>query len=105
MTKELLKDIKAEEFFDEQSLAWYRRLFQEKERGRDAGLSDIEFLYEWGFIGESEGSLIANRAAVLYSAKVAMFAASYLAELWITRELMFLLKIGRPKFAGTTGWS
>ena len=67
--KELLKDIKAEEFFDEQSLAWYRRLFQEKERGRDAGLSDIEFLYEWGFIGESEGSLIANRAAVLLFGK------------------------------------
>ena len=67
--RELLKDIKVEKFFDEQSLAWYRRLFQEKERGRDAGLSDIEFLYEWGFIGESEGSLFATRAAVLLFGK------------------------------------
>ena len=67
--RELLKDIKAEEFFDEQSLAWYRRLFQVKERGRDAGLSDIEFLYEWGFVSESEGSLIATRAAVLLFGK------------------------------------
>ena len=67
--RELLKDIKAEEFIDVHSLAWYRRLFQEKERGRDAGLSDLEFLYEWGFMGESEGSLIATRAAVLLFGK------------------------------------
>lgn len=67
--RELLKDIKAEEFIDVQSLAWYRRLFQEKERGRDAGLSDLEFLYEWGFIGESEGSLFATRAAMLLFGK------------------------------------
>ena len=67
--RQLLKDIKAEEFFDEQSLAWYRRLFQEKERGRDAGLSDIEFLNEWGFTVETENSLKVTRAAVLLFGK------------------------------------
>ena len=66
---EPLKDINAEEFFDERSLAWYRRLFQEKEHGRDKGLSDIEFLNEWGFIVETENSLKVTRAAVLLFGK------------------------------------
>ena len=67
--KEPLKDIDTETFFDEESLAWYRGLFQEKEHGRHSGLSNIEFLNEWGFVIEVDGSRVATRAAVLLFGK------------------------------------
>ncbi len=66
---EHLGNIDGEDFFDKQSVAWYRRLFQEKEDNRHANLSDIEFLNEWGFVVESEDSLIPTRAAVLLFGK------------------------------------
>ena len=66
---EHLGDINVENFFDKQSVAWYRRLFQEKQGGRHADLNDIEFLNEWGFVVESEDSLVPTRAAVLLFGK------------------------------------
>ncbi|MBK7497320.1 MAG: putative DNA binding domain-containing protein [Candidatus Omnitrophica bacterium] len=66
---DVLADIDAEEFFDPDTMAWYRRLFQEREENRDAELSDVEFLNEWGFVVEANGTLVPTRAAVLLFGK------------------------------------
>ena len=62
---ELLDDLDSEDFFDTQSVTWYRRLLQEKQGNRHADLSDVEFLNEWGFVVEANDSLVPTRAAVL----------------------------------------
>ena len=67
--KELLDGFNSDGFFDAESVAWYRRLLQEKQGERHAGLSDIEFLNEWGFVIEINDSLVPTRAAVLLFGK------------------------------------
>ena len=47
---ETLSGLDAEEFFDAESVRWYRRVFDERNPGRHQGLSDVEFLNEWGFV-------------------------------------------------------
>jgi len=66
---DLLRDLDSEEFFDESSVAWYRRVFHEKQGNRHADLNDIEFLNEWGFVVESNDVLVPTRAAVLLFGK------------------------------------
>ena len=66
---ELLDYLDATNFFDTQSVAWYRKLFQEKQGNRHANLSDIEFLTEWGFVIEVKDTLVPTRAAVLLFGK------------------------------------
>ena len=55
----------AEEFFDPESVRWYRRVFDERSPGRHQALSDVEFLNEWGFVVEQGEHLVLTRAAVL----------------------------------------
>ena len=55
----------AEEFFDLESVRWYRRVFDERSPGRHQALSDVEFLNEWGFVVEQGEHLVPTRAAVL----------------------------------------
>lgn len=43
---ELINNFDAEEFFDPQTVSWYRRLMQERQGNRHADLSDLEFLNE-----------------------------------------------------------
>ena len=66
---EMLRDIDSEEFFDPDSVAWYRGVFQQMQGGRYAELSDLEFLNEWGFVVESGNALLPTRAAVLLFGK------------------------------------
>ncbi|MFZ5451633.1 MAG: RNA-binding domain-containing protein [Thermodesulfobacteriota bacterium] len=66
---ELLAQFDAEEFFDPPSVAWYRRILQGKQGDRHAGLSDLEFLNEWGFVVEAGDQLVPTRAAVLLFGK------------------------------------
>ena len=66
---EVLSNINAETCFDEGSVTWYRRAFNEKQPGRDETLSDIAFLSEWGFVIEHEEKLVPTRAAVLIFGK------------------------------------
>lgn len=61
----LITELDAEDFFDSASVAWYRRLFNERNPGRQEALTDVEFLNEWGFVVESGDRLIPIRAAVL----------------------------------------
>ena len=58
-------DLDAENFFDPDSLRWYRRVFEDRNPGRRQTLSDMEFLREWGFVTEHGGRLAPTRAAVL----------------------------------------
>lgn len=62
---DLIEDLDAEDFFDKDSVAWYRRVFNEINPGRHETLSDVEFLNEWGFIAETQDRLIPTRAAGL----------------------------------------
>ena len=62
---ELLVEMDAEEFFDPESVRWYRRVFDERNPGRRQALSDVEFLNEWGFVVEHGDRLVPTRAAVL----------------------------------------
>ena len=62
---EPLAGFDAEEFFDPESVRWYRRVFDERNPGRHQALSDVEFLNEWGFVVEQGELLVPTRAAVL----------------------------------------
>ncbi len=62
---QLLDRLDAEEFFDHDSVRWYRRVFDERNPGRHQTLSDVEFLNEWGFAVEKGNRLVPTRAAVL----------------------------------------
>ena len=55
----------AEEFFDPESVRWYRRVFDERNPGRHQALSNVEFLNELGLVVEQGERLVPTRAAVL----------------------------------------
>ena len=54
-----------EGFFDPESVRWYRRLFDERNAGKNRALSDVEFLNECGFVIEHDDLMVPTRAAVL----------------------------------------
>ena len=58
-------DLDPERCFDDQSLRWYRKLFDDRNPGHDATLSHLEFLHHWGLVVEVGGRLSPTRAAVL----------------------------------------
>ena len=61
-----LLHLDAEEVFDADTLRWYRRVFEDRNPGQRQGLSDTDFLHEWGFVKErKDGGLAPTRAAVL----------------------------------------
>jgi len=66
---ELLDNLDVEACFDDLSVAWYRRLLQQVQADRHAELSDVEFLNEWGFVVETDNTLVPTRAAVLLFGK------------------------------------
>ena len=61
----VLGELKAHEFFDPDSLRWYRSVFFDRRPGRHQGSTDVEFLHEWGFVVENRDRLAPTRAAVL----------------------------------------
>ena len=62
---EIITDLRAEDFFEATTLAWYRRIFQDRNGGKHAELNDVEFLHEFGFVREHEDTLAPTRAGVL----------------------------------------
>ena len=58
-------DLDPERCFDDKSLRWYRKLFDDRNPGHDAALSHLEFLHHRGLVVEVGGRLSPTRAAVL----------------------------------------
>ena len=61
----ILGELEAHEFFDPDSVRWYRSVFFDRNAGRQQGFTDVEFLHEWGFVVECGNRLAPTRAAVL----------------------------------------
>ena len=51
--------------FDDGSLRWYRKLFDDRNPGYNEELSHLEFLRDWGLVVEADGRLSPTRAAIL----------------------------------------
>ena len=58
-------DLDPEHCFDDASLLWYRKLFDDRTPGHDETLSHVEFLHYWGLVVEAGGRLAPTRAAIL----------------------------------------
>ena len=58
-------DLDPEHCFDDKSLRWYRKRFDDRNPGHDESLSHMEFLHHWGFVVEAGDRLRPTRAAVL----------------------------------------
>jgi len=58
-------DFPPEETFDQESVKWYRALFNERNPGHDESLSDQEFLHQWGYLIRKEEALQPTRASIL----------------------------------------
>ena len=58
-------DLDPERCFDDESVRWYRRLFDDRNPAHDGTLSHLEFLHHWGLVVEIGGRLLPTRAAVL----------------------------------------
>ena len=54
-----------EEVFNPGSLRWYRNRFHTANAGFDPLQSDLDFLYDWGYLIRDESKLLPTRAAVL----------------------------------------
>lgn len=62
---ETISNLRAEDFYDEPTVSWYRRIFQQQNANRHADLNDVEFLHELGYVQEHEDELVPTRAGVL----------------------------------------
>ena len=58
-------DLGVERCFDDKSLRWYRKLFDDRNPGYDETLSHVEFLHHWGLVVEAGDRLVPTRAAIL----------------------------------------
>lgn len=58
-------DLDPEHCFDDESVRWYRKLFDDRNPGHEETLSHLEFLHHWGLVVEVGGRLLPTRAAVL----------------------------------------
>ena len=58
-------DLDPERCFDDGSVRWYRKLFDDRNPEHDETLSHVEFLHHWGLVVEVGGRLLPTRAAVL----------------------------------------
>lgn len=61
----VMTELKAHQFFDPDSLSWYRSMFFDRNPGKQQSVTDVEFLHERGFVAERGDSLAPTRAAVL----------------------------------------
>lgn len=66
---EPVPDIDSYHFYDEESLQYYRNLYNSKGPGRDKALNNIDFLSKFGFLVEKNGNLLPTRAGVLIFGK------------------------------------
>jgi len=79
---EPMTDLAADTFFDERTLSWYRRRFNEREPGRHETLSDQDFLIESGFLAETAQGLRPTRTALL------LFGKTRYTRRWLPRPVV-----------------
>lgn len=58
-------DLDPEHCFDDESVRWYRKIFDDRNPGHDETQSHLEFLHHWGFVVEVGERLLPTRAALL----------------------------------------
>ena len=58
-------DLDPERCFDDASLRWYRKGFDDRNPGHDGTLSHVEFLHRWDLVVETGGRLSPTRSAIL----------------------------------------
>ena len=58
-------DLDPERCFDDASLRWYRKFFDDRNPRYDETLPHVEFLHHWGLVVEAGGRLSPTRAAIL----------------------------------------
>lgn len=58
-------DLDLDRCFDDGSLRWYRRIFDERNPGHDETLSHLEFLHHWGLLVDASGGMRPTRAAII----------------------------------------
>ena len=66
---EIIEGLDPIKFLDEKALAWYRRMYNEREPGQHEMLDDQEFLREWGFVVEVGNKFSVTRGALLLFGK------------------------------------
>jgi ATP-dependent DNA helicase RecG len=54
-----------DEAFHQESIKWYRALFNERNPGHDESLSDQEFLHQWGYLIRKDEILQPTRASII----------------------------------------
>ncbi len=69
LDNELVPDIRPDDFFDVDSLLWYRNIIHQKEPGRYDIKSDFEFLKDFGFIVEKDEKFSPTRAGIILFGK------------------------------------
>jgi len=58
-------DLAPERCFDSDAVQWYRDALYRRNPTQDASISDIDFLYHWGFVVEQSGKLMPTRASIV----------------------------------------
>ena len=58
-------DLDPERCFDDGSVRWYRKLFEDRNPDWDVTLSHLEFLHQWGLVVETAAGLRPTRASIL----------------------------------------
>ena len=58
-------DLDSERCFDDMSLRWYRKLFDDRNPKYNETLSHVDFLHHWGLVVEAGNRLSPTRAAIL----------------------------------------
>jgi len=66
---EPVSDVDPYSFFDEESLRFYRNMYNLKNPGRTSDQNNIDFLIGFGFLVERDGKFLPTRAAVLIFGK------------------------------------
>ncbi len=62
-------DIRADTFFDEETVSWYREIFQRRNPEHQSSDSHQDFLRNWNFVVEQQETLKPTRAGVLLFGK------------------------------------
>lgn len=66
---EAIKTLSPDVCFDEDTINWYRKIFNKHQPGPHESLNNIDFLHEWGFLSEDQAKLFPTRASILLFGK------------------------------------